>query len=234
MPTGLEMLELALTRVGQPYRNVLVPKNDPHWSGPWDCAEFMSWLVYQTSGLLYGCTDPQGSPALTEAYTGAWKADAARRGRKVSVDLAAATPGGILLRYPPAPGRMGHIGISDGRGKLVEAHSTAEGVTRHHGVAGRRWDTGVFIPGFAYETAAPTRVDPPAFIYRIGAPNMRATVIEAIQNALKAAGVGPGVSDGRYGPNTVAAVAAFQSSHGLIVDGEVGAQTAAKLGVTLA
>lgn len=131
MASGAELVELALTRVGQEYRNVLVPKNDANWSGPWDCAEFMSWLAYQVGGLLYGCTDPTGHPALTEAYTGAWKSDSLKRGQRVDVALAASTPGGILLRYPPQPGRMGHIVLSDGKGKAIEAHSTKEGVTKH-------------------------------------------------------------------------------------------------------
>lgn len=233
MPTGLQMLELARTRVGQAYRNVLVPKNDPDWAGPWDCAEFMSWLVCQVGGGLYGCTDPDGPPPLTEAYTGAWQADAARRGRKISVELAAATPGAILLRYPPAPGRMGHIGISDGQGKLVEAHSTAQGVTAHHPVAGRHWDTGILIPGFDYEAATPVPVERPRLLYRIGAQIMRVAVVKAIQKALKKLGISPGVVDGAFGPNTAAAVAAFQVIRGLVVDGQVGAQTAAALGVAL-
>lgn len=233
MPSGHDMLALAKTRVGQKYRNVLVPKNDPNWSGPWDCAEFMSWLVYQLGGFLYGCTDPKGHPATTEAYTGAWKTDAQKRGIKVSVAQAAATPGGILLRYPPAAGKMGHIGVSDGAGKLVEAHSTKHGVTDHFGITGRHWDTGVFIPGFDYSENPAVEVTPPAFVYRIGAPNMRASIVKKIQQALQAAGISPGVVDGAYGPNTAAAVAAFQAEEGLLIDGQVGRQTAKALGVTL-
>jgi len=233
MASGEQMLELALKRVGQAYKNVLVPKNDPNWKGPWDCAEFMSWLVYQVGGVLYGCTDPNGHPALTEAYTGAWKSDSLKRGRRVDVALAAATPGGILLRYPPAPGTMGHIALADGKGKVVEAHSTKEGVTKHFSASGRHWDTGVFIPGFEYGAAGVVDITPPAFVYRVGAPNMRASVVTKIQNALAAAGISPGIVDGVYGPNTAAAVAAFQSVKGLVVDGQVGADTAKALGVKL-
>lgn len=232
MTSGVQMLELARTRVGQPYRNVLVPKNDANWKGPWDCAEFMSWLVYQVSGTLYGCTDPNGHPALTEAYTGAWKSDSARRGKRVEVGLAA-TPGGVLLRYPPAPGKMGHIAIADGSGGVVEAHSTREGVTDHFKVAGRHWDTGVFIPGFEYAEARSADIGPPAFVYRIGAPNMRRSIVIKLQQALEAAGISPGIIDGSYGPNTAAAVAAFQAVQGLVVDGQVGEQTAKALGVKL-
>src|ERR1700754_3777513 len=75
MTDGEKMLRLAETRIGEKYVNVCVPKNNKNWHGPWDCAEFMSWLVYQVGGFLYGCTDDNGDPALTEAYTGAWQTD---------------------------------------------------------------------------------------------------------------------------------------------------------------
>ena len=48
MTTGNDLLRLAATRIGQKYLNVLVPKDNPNWSGPWDCAEFASWVVFQT------------------------------------------------------------------------------------------------------------------------------------------------------------------------------------------
>lgn len=233
MASGHGLVELARTRVGQDYRNVLVPKNDPNWSGPWDCAEFMSWLVYQDGGFLYGCVSKVGNPALIEAYTGAWQADSKSRGIRVPVALAAGTVGGILLRFPPAPGRMGHIALCDGKGKAIEAHSTREGVTNKFDVAGRHWDTGVLIPGFEYEDAAPVEVESPAFIYKLGAPNMRAGVVKEIQRALEKHSISPGVIDGVFGPNTVVGVAAFQAREGLVVDGQVGPVTAAELGVDL-
>jgi hypothetical protein len=48
---------------------VLVPKNNANWHGPWDCAEFMSWIVFQGAGILYGCVDDNANPASVEAYT---------------------------------------------------------------------------------------------------------------------------------------------------------------------
>ena len=67
MATGSEMLELARPHIGEEYENVLVPKNNANWRGPWDCAEFMSWLVFQTAGILYGCVDSDADPTLVEA-----------------------------------------------------------------------------------------------------------------------------------------------------------------------
>lgn len=233
MPSGTGLVERARTRVGQKYRNILVPKNDGNWQGPWDCAEFMSWLVYQESGMLYGCFSETGNPALMEAYTGAWQSDSKRRGIRVPVQRAAALPGGILLRYPPAPGTMGHIALSDGEGKAIEAHSTKHGVTDRFDISGRHWDTGVLLPGFEYADGEPFEVAPPTFIYKLNAPNMRTDVIRAIQTALAAAGFSLGPIDGVFGPNTAAAVAAFQASKGLVVDGQVGPATGSALKVKL-
>jgi peptidoglycan hydrolase-like protein with peptidoglycan-binding domain len=58
-------------------------------------------------------------------------------------------------------------------------------------------------------------------------------IVRAIQNALIAKGLDPGPVDGKYGPLTMAAVAAFQKIKELVMDGEVGPQTAPILGVQL-
>ena len=54
----------------------------------WDCAEFMSWLVYQVGGVLYGCVDDKGDPATVEAYTGAWQTDLKKLGKRVPKEQA--------------------------------------------------------------------------------------------------------------------------------------------------
>lgn len=233
MNDGEKMLRLAETRLGQKYVNVCIPKNNPNWQGPWDCAEFMSWLVFQVGGFLYGCIDNKGNPATVEAYTGAWQHDAAKVGNRVSVAQAAGTVGAVLLRNPPAPGRMGHIVVCDGQGGTVEAMGKAFGVKRGK-VANRAWDTGILLPGFSYGGANSSITAPaPALLYAIGRPGMKKSVVSAIQSAVKAEGMDPGPIDGIYGHNTAAAVAAFQATKGLIVDGQVGLQTAKRLKVDL-
>ncbi len=231
MPTGSAMVELARQHIGEEYQNVLVPKNNANWRGPWDCAEFMSWLVFQEADLLYGCTDNEANPALAEAYTGSWRADAKNRGKKIAVSKAAAIVGGFLLRFPPAPGRMGHIAICDGLGGTVEAKSRAEGVVADT-VRGRRWDTGVLVPGVTYDENVQPISHGPVRVVRMGANN-DPVVVKNIQRALDAAGVDSGGVDGEYGPKTTAAVAAFQRLRGLVVDGEVGPQTARELEIEL-
>ena len=233
MPTGKQMLDLAAGHVGGRYVIVLVPKNNPNWRGPWDCAEFMSWLVFQVGGFLYGCVNNNGNPATTEAYTGAWQSDLRRLGRRIPWQTAAATVGAVLLRYPPAPGRMGHIAVSDGAGGTVEAKGRAFGVVRDT-ASGRDWDTGVLVPGFTYDPPrAGLALADPAQLYGLGRPGMAASVIERIQRALAAVAIDPGPIDGAFGPLTAAAVAAYQAEKGLVVDGKVGPQTAGSLGISL-
>jgi hypothetical protein len=226
------MLALARQHIGEAYENVLVPKNNPNWHGPWDCAELMSWLVFQDAGFLYGCIDDNVDPAAADAYTGAWGTDSLKLGKRVPIDQAAGTVGGIVLRLPPQPGTMGHIAICDGTGGTVEAKGHQFGVVADT-VHGRRWDTGLLIPGIRYDNAAPLLPDPPPMIYFLGAANPDPKVVRDIQQALLSAGLDPGPLDGLYGIKTVAAVAAFQTVKGLVADGEVGPQTAGALGVTL-
>src|SRR5688572_6721984 len=150
MASGTDLLRLAQSRIGEQYLNVLVPKSNPNWHGPWDCAEFTSWLVYQTAARLYGCIDNNGDPAATEAYSGAWVRDA-QSGTLTATDAAAAdnTPGIILIRRPPLPGTMGHIAITDGAGGTVEAAGLGLGVRRGK-VQGRLWHLYARVPELSY------------------------------------------------------------------------------------
>ena len=58
--------------------------------------------------------------------------------------------------------------------------------------------------------------------------------VVALQKALAALGLNVGQPDGSFGPTTKAAVAAFQTAHGLTPDGIVGASTAQTLNRALA
>src|SRR5215467_4469535 len=121
--TGAKVLEIAQQHVGEKYiLGVLVPKNNPNWKGPWDCAEFASWLVFQAAALLYGCDRDFGDPATADAFTGFWERDAKNLGQIIPIEQAARTPGANVLRAPQ-PGAIGHIVVSDGTGGTVEAHS---------------------------------------------------------------------------------------------------------------
>jgi hypothetical protein len=57
MATGNDIYQKALTRNGQAYvEGTLVPKDDPNWMGPLDCAELCSWVLHQVAAIIYGCT----------------------------------------------------------------------------------------------------------------------------------------------------------------------------------
>lgn len=232
--SGARIMELARRHLEERYDfGARVPKNNPEWPGPWDCAEFVSWLVYQVSGRLYGCANNAADPAVADAYTGYWARDADRVGKKISIEEAARSPGAAVLRL--AQGNApGHIVLSDGGGGTVEAHSRIRGVIAHT-LSGRRWDMGVLVPWIAYhpQEAAVAVAEPKKVIFRLMKPPMRGVPVKRIQTALKRAGFHPGPVDGLFGPMMQAAVVAFQTSRKLLPDGEVGPQTARALGVKL-
>src|SRR5437899_10112330 len=146
---GERILQLGRRHIGESYvLGSLAPKNNPRWTGPWDCAEFASWLVFQAAQVLYGCASDSNDPASADAYTGYWARDAERLGVRISVEQAAQTPGAAVLRSP-RPGAVGHIAISDGRGGTVEAHSARAGGSAAT-LSGRRWDRGTRVPGLGH------------------------------------------------------------------------------------
>jgi hypothetical protein len=232
MTTGVEIVRLAKKHIGEQYiLGSLAPKSNSNWKGPWDCAEFVSWCVYQLSTQLYGCHKNDANPDSADAYTGFWARDAKKHGKKISIDEAKVIPGAALLRVP-LTNRTGHIVISDGKGGTVEAHSRNRGVISSV-IDGRRWDYGILIPWIDYsQTVTPSPV-PVVSVFRYTKPMMVSPVIGDIQRALKKAGFNPGKIDNIFGLLTEAAVRAFQISEGLLVDGEVGSETAGKLGITL-
>jgi hypothetical protein len=231
--TGEDIFQLASQHIGEKYVfGVLVPKDNSSWKGPWDCAEFASWVTFQAAARLYGCDRDFGDPATADAFTGYWEHDAKTFGQIISFDQASGTAGAFVLRIP-AVGATGHIVISDGKGGTVEAHSSQDGVVSLS-LANRRWDMGILIPGIQYTQGTPNPVAAPVgVIYRLTTPMMKGEQVTKIQQALQTAGFSPGAIDGEFGPHTSSAVVAFQLGNGLTPDGEVGAATAQALGVQL-
>lgn len=230
MPTGKDVVTLASKHLKEAYvLGAFAPKDNAKWKGPWDCAEFVSWVTFQATGLLLGCTDNSEHPARADAYSGAWARDAARAQRPISLGQAKVTAGAVLVRKPPPKG-IGHVAISRGDGTTVEAHSAAKGVS-HHKIDGRRWDLAMLLPLVEYPSELPDAVySPPAgLVLRLTFPPMHGPLVKKLQRALKAKGIDPGVIDGVYGPHTEAAVRAFQLQSDLVADGEAGKMTLTKL-----
>lgn len=233
MATGQQFVTLGKTRVGQKYvLGALAPKDNPDFKGPWDCAEFVSWVIFQTTGKLYGCSNNSGKPATADAFTGFFKRDVEKLGIAVSIAEARATPGALLLRFGVKKA-IGHIVISDGKGGTVEAHSHIDGVINGK-VDGRRWDTGILIPGVDYQQGKVSPKAPPAVqVFRVTKPITDSPKVGEIQRALLRKGFDPQGIDNKYGKDTANAVISFQKHEGILVDGEVGSTTAARLGIEL-
>lgn len=232
MATGQDLYNLAMQHKGEKYAHTPVPKDNANWKGPWDCAELASWAVFQTTGVLYGCTKNDAIPAVANAYSGAWVRDASNRQLGATTqDAANNTAGVILIRRPSTPGGMGHVAISSGKGKTIEAAGVNLGVCERT-INGRLWHFFALIPELTY--AATDFVAKPKqlpMLLELKDPRMTGKLVKQVQQALSDKGVNPGVIDGEYGPHTVAAVEAFQMMNRLVADGMVGPATAKKLGV---
>jgi N-acetylmuramoyl-L-alanine amidase len=150
MKTGQDLLDLAATRIGEEYvYGADVDLTDADWHGPWDCAEFCSWVVNQIVGKLYGCLGPDSDNP--DPWTGAWARDVRNRTViKIPVKQAVKTPGAILLRYRPGGH---HIVFSTGDGGTIEAKSASWGVCRGTVGNSANWDYGILIPDAKYEEA---------------------------------------------------------------------------------
>lgn len=232
MATGKDLVKLGDRHRGESYvLGAFAPKDNANWKGPWDCAEFVSWLTFQCAGLLVGCLDNSKAPAVADAYSGAWMRDATASHHSISLGQAKSTAGAVLVRKPTSTG-IGHVAISRGDGSTIEAHSGKRGVTNDK-VDGRRWDIAMLLPGIEYpnEMGEVVFSPPGSLVLRLTMPPMHGKLVKALQQALKKNNFDPGVIDGIFGPHTEAAVRAFQLQHGMVPDGEAGPSTRAVLGI---
>lgn len=222
--TGDAIIRTAEAHLGEEYiLGARAPMGNSKWRGPWDCAEFVSWCVFQTTGILFG-TKPRNDPVLADAYTGFWFDQMLEANAGIEVEAAVGIVGAVLLRAPTSQA-IGHIAFCDGAGGTVEAFNKKHGVIRSK-ASGRRWDMGVLVPGVSYFQAdEPVPFEQPKFVLRVTQPLTRGPLVRKVQRALIAAGFNPGKPDGVFGPQTAHAVKEFQSTKDLVADGEVGPLT---------
>jgi N-acetylmuramoyl-L-alanine amidase len=206
---------------------------DPNFKGPWDCAEFVSWVIFQASGekMLLGVSPRD--PVRADAYTGYWVDDAKKYGLIIAIAQAIKTPGAVVLRSP-TPSRDGHIAICVGDSKkTVEAYDTKRGVISGSvDPATRGWDFGVRIPT-PDEWAAMNKVasKPANWFFRPTSSRVPDPRVPAIETALEASGMNLSRKTSRYSTALANTVAAFQRLEGLVVDGMIGKQTSKALGL---
>lgn len=149
MATGSDLITEALKHIGETYiLGADVPFDDPNYKGPWDCAEFASWVVYKVSGIIIGCVDNEASIKKLEPYSGGWYKDASTSTSKISIAAAKSVRGCVVVRKP-VEGVVGHVAFSDGEGGTVEAMSSARDVTKDK-IDGRKWHVAFKIPGITY------------------------------------------------------------------------------------
>jgi Putative peptidoglycan binding domain len=232
MSFGNDVVALAKTHLGEKYVLGASAKFlQPDFKGPWDCAEFVSWVIFQVSNekVLLGCVPRD--PARADAYTGYWVDDAKKYGLIISITDALRTAGAVLLRSPVGKPH-GHIAISLGDGKkTVEAYDTAHGVISGPAApATRGWDFGVRIPDPGEWASLTKKASKPNnWFFRPTASNTPDPRVETIETALQRKGAKIATTTGRFTPKLAKTVAKFQQQKGLVVDGMVGKQTAKAL-----
>ncbi len=221
MITGRQILNLANQHEGEKYFfGANVPFNNPNYKGPWDCAEFVSWIIYQLTKLKIGVRK-------NEAYTGFWKEDVSKYCTKISISDAALTYGAILFRPPGFKGiKTGHIVISDGCGGTIEAKSTNDGVCKSV-VKGRIWEYGLLINSVQYEKNNTLIFDynNPPFNFYVSNPIMKHKVVKEAKEKLKKLNLFHGVINEDYDNETAIAVSNFQKIKGIVVDAVLGKET---------
>lgn len=227
MNTGKQLLEAAGKHIGEKYVfGAIVPFENAVYKGPWDCAEFISWIVYQVTGTKIGIRG-------LEAYTGYWAKDAAAFCKKITINEASQTYGAIVFRSPGYKGiKIGHIAFSDGKGGTVEAKSAREGICEST-IDGRAWEYGLLINGVDYETNSKLIADyhtPPLNFY-VKSPLMKHAIVEDAKKRLSRLNLYHGVINDVYDEETAKAVANYQNIKGLVVDGVLGKDTLRSLQV---
>lgn len=233
------LIEVGSSRIGQKYvLGANVPLANASWSGPWDCAEFASWCVYQAFGFVFGA-QPKNNLAKAEPYSGYWADDAKKLGKIISWQDALKIPGAVLIRSP-SQGKIGHVAISMGDGdKTLEARSAALGVNIFPDAAERTWSFGCLLPGVDYNdeaTTAPHLAKAPknaasGYLWE-KKPHFKGADVLVLQMALAKKGIDPGPIDGDFGHQTHSALVALQISAGIEVDGVFGNNSATALGLT--
>jgi hypothetical protein len=172
---GGTLIALMRSKLGQPYDlHMQIPIQNFAWFGPWNCSTLIAWALwwsgdrsllgtrfYAPSGnhptLPYWdfprWVYPLGLPQ-TYSWTEWFYRDLEKRGIRISEHAARDTAGAICLYRPHELGHsVGHIAVSLGHKKVIEAHGVAD--KSKSGVVESRWQDGRFahwykLPYFTY------------------------------------------------------------------------------------
>ncbi|MCD1116819.1 peptidoglycan-binding domain-containing protein [Chryseobacterium turcicum] len=215
MATGKELLNIANQHVGEKYEfGANVPFDNPNYKGPWDCAEFISWVVFQTTNFKIGIRGK-------ESYTGYWEKDIKTHCTEISISEAAQTYGAILLRSPGFKNiDIGHIVFSDGNGGTIEAKSKNDGVCKSK-IIGRKWEYGLLINNVQYDINNDFIFDyqNPPFNFYVSSPVMKNKIVKETKENLQKLNLFHGEITDEYNTEIAQAVTNFQRTKGIVVDG---------------
>lgn len=197
----------------------------------YDCAQLVKKAL-----LMSGQRLPSGASSQWKAE-GAWAVKL-----PFSPALAAQSPCVLFRRSEEndTARSMAHVGLSLGDGTAVDARSHQTGVIRSR-LSAYPWTDlaiplGFPLPGSLPAVPAqpmisrPPQADPLELMKGL-LPGSRGPAVRALQNRLLALGypLPRFGADGRYGPETAAALKAFQHTTGLFPDGLAGEGTLARL-----
>lgn len=135
MRSSLAFLIEAMAQIGKPYRfGAEASPRDPA-PAAFDCSELVEWAAARAGAVI-----PDGS--------GPQIAFCEKSGAVIPIHLALQVPGALLFRRPRGD-KPGHVAISLGDGRTVEAMDAAHGVCV--GVGSRPgFDLGALVPGLDY------------------------------------------------------------------------------------
>lgn len=181
------------------------------WHDPdpdeFDCSELVEWACRRL-----GVAFPDGTSAQSEAC------------KPISVGEASRTLGALLFRDPHSS-KKGHVVVSLGTGKTIEARGKEYGVNQFD-IGGRQWSQAGLIRGLNYNTPADLSGAAPEWPgrYLHQPPVMVGSDVRQWQVQMVARGWDL-KADGSFGQRDAEVCRAFQRQKGLRVDGWVGPDT---------
>lgn len=216
-PTAEEFMQKCLEEKGDEYEmgGEYAPGTSPDRTREWDC----SGLVYTKLQEL-GIDPPRTSTAQLN-----WCRE---NNTIIPLEQAIQTRGALLLRE-------GHVAVSLGDGRTIEALGEKWGVGIFSATSNRTFTHGGLVPGLTYggNRVPPSQGQPSTPPPTTTRPTLKrgssGSEVRFLQLRLKELGHDPGTVDGIFGSRTEQAVKDFQAYRGLTADGIVGRLTWAAL-----
>ena len=189
-----------------------------------DCSGLFSWAFRQLGGSIY-----HGSDTMYRKYC----VNKGELSKGKRTDRGTLKPGTAVFVWNGS--NYSHVGLYAGGGIVIEAMSTLKGVTTTKVTAGK-WTHWGELQGVDYSDNPDVKNQNTAQsnagkLWPTLQRGSKGDYVKECQTLLEKAGysVGPCGIDGDFGRATLAAVKAFQSDHGLVVDGIVGPVTRKEL-----